>query len=504
MSILYNRIKFTELVDKALAANDLASAMNEIKSNRDHLIKEMRLQHEEAYGRQMRNLTTLFQEFNDVLKDLNGASDKAAMWKKEMKFYPRKDGSIVCKIENLEVMCSDNYGTSDMLITTKLTREIRANIIDCMLNNKIYLASGPAGTGKTESCKDTLQMVGMEALVVNCSDNMDAPEIYLKQWRETAMKSGGKKCAIIFDEFNRTELDVQTAILKAFLNEGIFICVTCNPGYQGRMDISWKDTLPCVHQTFTVPPREDIMRCWLANEGVLECDEIGPEFVKLWSACEAKMSKQKYYDFGLRSYRVVVKSVGSLMRQKNDWSDARKSIANFVARILMSKLVEADRPIMLELVKEVFGDIPAPAKLGAVEDMQFNLEFRHGCALLGDNNAEKIEAIKKELDQKCNAKSASVVLGSIDEDFGANGKVVKAFREAVASTGRFHIYINGDFVVEPAHWMENMNTVLDDNKCLCLENGERYKLHDNVRVIFFMKSADKLSPATVSRLSWVA
>merc|ERR1712232_129760 len=298
----------------------------------------------------------------------------------------------------------------------------------------------------------------------------------LKQWRETAMKSGGKKCAIIFDEFNRTELDVQTAILKAFLNEGIFICVTCNPGYQGRMEISWKDTLPCVHQTFTVPPREDIMRCWLANEGVLECDEIGPEFVKLWSACEAKMSKQKYYDFGLRSYRVVVKSVGSLMRQKNDWSDARKSIANFVARILMSKLVEADRPIMLELVKEVFGD----------------------------NSAEKIEAIKKELDQKCNAKSASVVLGSIDEDFGANGKVVKAFREAVASTGRFHIYINGDFVVEPAHWMENMNWVLDDNKCLCLENGERYKLHDNVRVIFFMKSADKLSPATVSRLSWVA
>merc|ERR1711862_840762 len=134
MSILYNRIKFTELVDKALAANDLAPAMNEIKSKRDNLIKEMRLTHEEAYVRQMKNLTTLFQEFNDVLKDLNSASDKAAMWKREMKFYPGKDGSIVCKIENYEVMCSDNYINSDMLVTTKLTRDIRANIIDCMLN----------------------------------------------------------------------------------------------------------------------------------------------------------------------------------------------------------------------------------------------------------------------------------------------------------------------------------------------------------------------------------
>jgi len=238
--------------------------MKSVQSKREHLIKQMRLQHEEAYGRQLKNLTTLFQEFNDVLKDLNSASDRTAMWKREMRFYPANDGSVTCKVENLEVMCSDNYGTSDMLITTKLSRDIRANIINCMFNKKIYVGAGPAGTGKTESCKDTLRMIGMEALVFNCSDQMDtkeSPEHLLKTWRETAEKSGGKKCAIILDEFNRCTGDVQMAILKALLNEGVFVCVTCNPNYEGRVEMKWTDSLPCHIQTFTIPPFEDIVRC---------------------------------------------------------------------------------------------------------------------------------------------------------------------------------------------------------------------------------------------------
>jgi len=170
----------------------------------------------------------------------------------------------------------------------------------------------------------------------------------------------------------------------------------------------------------------------------------------------------------------------------------------------MAKLVEVDRSVFLELLKEFMCEVSTPTKLSVVEDLEFNLSIRHGAAVLGKYNAEKVQAIQKELDQKCNAKSASVILGPLDQDFGNNGTVVKAMREAVAATGRFHVYVSGDFVVEPGHWMENMNTVLDDNKCLVLENGERIKLHDNVRVVFFFKTADKLSPATVSRLSWIA
>ena len=35
-----------------------------------------------------------------------------------------------------------------------------------------------------------------------------------------------------------------------------------------------------------------------------------------------------------------------------------------------------------------------------------------------------------------------------------------------------------------ALWIENMNTVLDDNVTLCLANGERIKLKPTIRILF--------------------
>lgn len=35
-----------------------------------------------------------------------------------------------------------------------------------------------------------------------------------------------------------------------------------------------------------------------------------------------------------------------------------------------------------------------------------------------------------------------------------------------------------------AIWIENMNTVLDDNMCLCLSNGQRIKLRPEMRMLF--------------------
>ncbi|GMF33821.1 unnamed protein product [Phytophthora lilii] len=63
-------------------------------------------------------------------------------------------------------------------------------------------------------------------------------------------------------------------------------------------------------------------------------------------------------------------------------------------------------------------------------------------------------------------------------------------------------WINFDGPID-VHWIESMNTVLDDNMTLCLANGERIRLLPKIQLLFEVADTSAASPATISRLGMV-
>lgn len=62
------------------------------------------------------------------------------------------------------------------------------------------------------------------------------------------------------------------------------------------------------------------------------------------------------------------------------------------------------------------------------------------------------------------------------------------------------IVFDGD--IDP-EWVENLNSVLDDNRTLTLPNGERLVIPENVRILFEVHTLKYATLATVSRCGMI-
>lgn len=84
----------------------------------------------------------------------------------------------------------------------------------------------------------------------------------------------------------------------------------------------------------------------------------------------------------------------------------------------------------------------------------------------------------------------------------SDGVLSKSIRECSFSEQTSLKWIIVDGPVDSL-WIESMNSLLDDNKVLCLANNERIQLGPHVKMVFEVDNLDEASPATVSRCGMI-
>ncbi len=108
--------------------------------------------------------------------------------------------------------------------------------------------------------------------------------------------------------------------------------------------------------------------------------------------------------------------------------------------------------------------------------------------------------------QKVNPKSVSInyLYGYINllTNEWNDGIAAKIIRDAIDESSEEQQCMIFDGPVDTL-WVENLNTVFDDNKTLCLSNGQRIKIQQNFKIIFEVSDLDQASPATVSRCGMI-
>ena len=474
------------------------------------------------------------------------------------------DQSIIKSVQTDFPYGYEYMGNGEILVITPLTDKCFLTLMGAICMNLGGAPAGPAGTGKTESTKDLARSLAKQCIVYNCSKDTDY--VMLGKFFKGLACCGAWICFDEFNRINievlsviaqqllhlfgakdkgKTETNFEGSDIKILPTFCVFI--TMNPGYAGRTELP--DNLKALFRPIAmmVPDYRLISEINLYSAGYVMAEDLAMKVVSTMKLSSEQLSTQGHYDFGMRAVKSVLNAARRLKRIETDKAEDQL-LLRALEDVNVPKFIKEDIPLFVNIISDLFPETERPkidnkslleklnqacinnnielkqmfeAKIIQLYD---TLQVRHGLMIVGPAGGgktmnytvlkEAITALSAE-DERF-LKTESFIMNpkairqeelyceqdpnTLEWSLGCLPLIINECKRESTLKTKFWIIFDGPV---DAVWIEDMNSVLDDSKKLCLSSSDIIMLNEMITMIFEVEDLRVASPATVSRCGMV-
>ncbi|GIQ85904.1 dynein heavy chain 1, axonemal, partial [Kipferlia bialata] len=338
------------------------------------------------------------------------------------------------------------------------------------------------------------------------------------------------------------------------------VFITMNPGYAGRTELP--DNLQACFRPVAcmIPDYALIAEIRLFSFGFENARELAQKTTATFRLSSEQLSAQDHYDFGMRALNTTLVAAG-LRKQTTPDGDEYEILLKALKDVNLPKFLENDIVLFDSIVLDMFPQLQVQEEERGEMEVAINeacaelnlqttpmfvkkcfelydtITLRHGLMMVGPTVGGKTMSVnvlqkalqsmsakekqrrkeeetpededwtyKKALVTRLNPKA--ITMGQLYGQFDpvshewTDGILASIIRKAVSNQRPEWRWTVFDGPVDSL-WIENMNTVLDDNRKLCLTSGEMIALTPGMNMIFEVQDLSEASPATVSRCGMV-